>query len=148
MTLANDVLILFEPKTVVEVHPVHVIPDAPVVAAQEEMASVASPVPDDIQETEAVVPLPVVPEVPTIPEVPETPEKLVSELPERRVILEGPDSEDSEHETIAPLPSSTSVISKAASALHSITSLRKPNVRTVVFDDDDAKTRISRLTRR
>jgi hypothetical protein len=137
LTLANDVLILFEGQTKSDTER-HDEPVIPAIVAPEIIAEQTSE-----DETAEIIAEQLVSELPQETETIADNE----ERPERIVQVDLMPESDEEKETIAPLPS-PSVISKAASALHSITSLRKPNVRTVIFDDDDAKTRISRLTRR
>lgn len=51
---------------------------------------------------------------------------------------------EEEDEAIGPLPDSASVVSRAMSALSSLSQIRKPRVRTVIFDDDDRSSRFSR----
>lgn len=55
--------------------------------------------------------------------------------------VEKPESDD---EDIAPLRDNASVVSRAMSALSSLSQIRKPRVRTVIFDDDDRSSRFTK----
>lgn len=168
LTLSNDVVILFDqpnvhkedtevssktaPETAKDIF-LETAKDITVAAQDILLEAVKDTSPRDTTPTPSPVLEPIVPEVVPVEQLLTKLEETASTMSEaRQVQLDVLVDKESDNESIGPLPvrktESSSVISKAASALSSLTSLKKPNVRTVVFDDDDAKTRISRLSRR